>query len=128
MQEQDEDELLLRMAIQGALSLMVEWRGKLNQVRGTSEAEPVKKRKISEEGKASIAAAQRARWAALRKPKRKMSAAGRQAIIEATRKRWAEFHRQKALSSKISKDLSSKASKEKPGKRRSSREAQAAVA
>jgi hypothetical protein len=57
--------------------------------------------RISPEGRAAIAEAQRRRWAAKnagttaaakaapRKTKRKMSAAGRRAIAEAQKKRWA---------------------------------------
>jgi hypothetical protein len=63
------------------------------------------KRRMSPEGRARIAAAQRARWAKknrgqailtksasdgiAQKPRRMMSAAGRKAIAEAARKRWA---------------------------------------
>jgi hypothetical protein len=65
------------------------------------------KRTMSPEARARIAAAQKARWAAVRgeskstpapaaasngasvKPKRKMSAAGRKAIAEGARRRWA---------------------------------------
>lgn len=58
-----------------------------------------KRRKMSKAGRAAIAAAQRKRWADLKKApaaaeapkqkKRKLSAAGRKAIIAATKKRWA---------------------------------------
>jgi hypothetical protein len=59
-----------------------------------------KRRKMSKAGRAAIAAAQRKRWADLKKEpaaaaapkqkkKRKLSAAGRKAIIAATKKRWA---------------------------------------
>jgi hypothetical protein len=66
------------------------------------------KRGMSDAGRARIAAAQRKRWAELkkatgtpakktgRKAKRKMSAAGRARIAEATRKRWAAYRAQKA--------------------------------
>jgi hypothetical protein len=63
------------------------------------------RRRMSPEARARIAAAQRARWAKLRRgnatapksasngtagqPRRKMSAAGRRAIAEAARRRWA---------------------------------------
>src|SRR5882672_2563085 len=54
------------------------------------------KRTLSVATRRRIAAAQRKRWAAIRKakaqpakPKRKLSAAGRRAIIAATKKRWA---------------------------------------
>ena len=62
---------------------------------GTEETAP-KKRTLSVAARKRIAAAQRKRWAAIKKakaepakPKRRLSAAGRKAIIEATRKRWA---------------------------------------
>jgi len=67
---------------------------------GTDHAGPRKRRTISKAGRARIAAAQRARWAAQKqrvepeKPKkRKMSAAGLRAIREATRKRWAAYRK-----------------------------------
>jgi hypothetical protein len=68
---------------------------------GTDHAAPPKRRTISKAGRARIAAAQRARWAAqkqqqLRPPlpkKRKLSAAGLKAIREATKKRWAAYRR-----------------------------------
>lgn len=60
-------------------------------------------RGMSAEGRARVAAAQRKRWAALKKTsatpvkaKRKMSAAGRKRIIAATRKRWAAWRAAKA--------------------------------
>jgi hypothetical protein len=61
---------------------------------------------MSAAGRARVAAAQRKRWAALKKSekseatpskaKRKMSAAGRKRIIEATQKRWAAWRAAKA--------------------------------
>jgi hypothetical protein len=79
---------------------------------GTDHAGPRKRRTISKAGRARIAAAQRARWAAQKKQhaqpakpagpaqpakpkKRKLSAAGLKAIREATKKRWAAFHKAK---------------------------------
>ena len=70
---------------------------------GTDHAAPVKRGTMSAAGRARVAAAQRARWAAQKKQqvqpskpagpaqpkKRKMSAAGLKAIREATKKRWA---------------------------------------
>jgi hypothetical protein len=64
-------------------------------------AAPQKRRTISKAGRARIAAAQRARWAAQKqqhaqpeKPKkRKISAAGLKAIREATKKRWAAYRK-----------------------------------
>jgi len=74
---------------------------------GTGPAAPAKRRTISKAGRARIAAAQRARWAAQKKQqaqpakpaepakpkKRKLSAAGLKAIREATKKRWAAYHK-----------------------------------
>src|ERR1022692_3951302 len=71
---------------------------------GTDHAGPQKRRTISKAGRARIAAAQRARWAAQKqqqaqpaqpaKPKkRKLSAAGLKAIREATKKRWAAYRK-----------------------------------
>jgi hypothetical protein len=63
------------------------------------------KRRISAAARGRIAAAQRKRWAEVRKQaapassgapirkKRRLSAAGRKAIIEATKRRWAAFRR-----------------------------------
>jgi len=70
----------------------------------SDHAAPVKRRTMSAAGRARIAAAQRARWAAQKKQqaqpaqpakpkKRKMSAAGLKAIREATKKRWAAYHK-----------------------------------
>jgi hypothetical protein len=69
----------------------------------TDGAAPAK-RTMSAAGRRSIAAAQRKRWAAVRKQgksaakaagpkKRKMSAAARKRIGDATRKRWAAFRK-----------------------------------
>jgi hypothetical protein len=68
---------------------------------GTDHAGPQKRRTISKAGRARIAAAQRARWAAQKKQqaqpakpkKRKLSAAGLKAIREATKKRWAAYRK-----------------------------------
>ena len=76
---------------------------------GTDQAAPAKRRTISKAGRARIAAAQRARWAAQKKQqaqpakpaqpvklkKRKMSAAGLKAIREATQKRWEAYRKAK---------------------------------
>jgi len=72
----------------------------------TEQAAPAKRRTISKAGRARIAAAQRARWAAQKKQqaqpatpakpkKRKLSAAGLKAIREATKKRWAAYRKAK---------------------------------
>jgi hypothetical protein len=79
------------------------------------------RRKISAEGRARIAEAQRNRWAAKKaadpaatpeavtpRPKRKLSAAGRKAIVEATRKRWA----------RVKGEAVAKAAKKTPAKTR----------
>jgi len=73
---------------------------------GTDHAGPQKRRTMSKAGRARIAAAQRARWVALKKQqtqpalpakpkKRKLSAAGLKAIREATKKRWAAYRKAK---------------------------------
>jgi len=75
--------------------------GKPAAAAGTEHAGPQKRRTISKAGRARIAAAQRARWAAQKqqqaqpaKPKkRKISAAGLKAIREATKKRWAAYRK-----------------------------------
>ncbi len=72
------------------------------------------RRRMSAEGRARIAEAQRKRWAAKNaaepalsaappqaaKPKRRLSAAGRKAIAEATRKRWARVRAEAAKAAK----------------------------
>ena len=71
---------------------------------GTDHAGPAKRRTISKAGRARIAAAQRARWAAQKRQqaepaapkKRKLSAAGLRAIREATKKRWAAYRKARA--------------------------------
>ena len=72
----------------------------------TDGAAPAK-RVLSVAARKKIAAAQRKRWAAVRKSqavavpkKRKLSAAGRKAIIEATRKRWAAVRKAAAKKGK----------------------------
>jgi hypothetical protein len=91
---------------------MAEIRREIGGERGRSveEGESKPKRGMSAAGRARVAAAQRQRWAALKrsnkgsaatvKPKRKMSAAGRKRIIEATRKRWAAWRAEKANAAK----------------------------
>jgi len=70
-----------------------------------------KRRKMSAEGRARIAAAQKARWAKVRgefepvkaepaKPKRRLSAAGRRNIVAALKKRWAAKRTEAAGKSK----------------------------
>jgi hypothetical protein len=75
----------------------------LSQILGApgpaqDEAAPKKRRRMSRAGRAAIAAAARARWAAIkgakapgasvRKRKRKLSAAGREALSLAAKARW----------------------------------------
>jgi hypothetical protein len=73
---------------------------------GAGQAAPgdaPKRRTMSASARRRIAAAQRKRWAVLKKAeaappkaKRKLSAAGRRAIIAATKKRWAAVRAAKA--------------------------------
>src|SRR4051812_15805715 len=81
---------------------IAELRRELARGNVRSEAGEGKPRRgMSDAGRARVAAAQRKRWAALKKaekseatpekPKRKMSAAGRKRIIAATRMRWAAW-------------------------------------
>ena len=94
--------------IKAQLGLRVPGRpkGSVAAATGTDHAAPQKRRTISKAGRARIAAAQRARWAAQKrqqakpaapKPaapkKRKLSAAGLKAIREATKKRWAAYRK-----------------------------------
>jgi hypothetical protein len=85
-------------------------RGTRMDARAGSAAAPVrKKRTLSAGAGRRIAAAQRKRWAALKKgqaakqapvKKRTLSAAARKRIAEATTKRWAEFRAKKAAAVK----------------------------
>ena len=68
---------------------------------GTEQSAP-RRGALSTSARRRIAAAQRKRWAAIKKakaapakPKRKLSAAGRRAIIEATKKRWTAIRKAK---------------------------------
>ena len=72
-----------------------------------------KKRTMSAAARKRIAAAQRKRWAEIKKAeavpkpapapkKRRISAAGRRRIIAATKKRWAEYNAKKAAAAKKS--------------------------
>ena len=103
---------LLRMALIGyeaeigrINAAIAEIRARLGKASGdgASQSRP-KKHTMSASGRERVAAAQRKRWAAVRKQgkiaakpaapkKRKLSAAGRKAIIEATRKRWAAYRK-----------------------------------
>jgi hypothetical protein len=114
------DNFILEMAIVGYQSQVEKLSAKMADIKarlgqrgpgrpkiaatGTDHAAPQKRRTISKAGRARIAAAQRARWAALKrqkaqpaqpaKPKkRKLSAAGLKAIREATKKRWAAYRK-----------------------------------
>ena len=79
-----------------------------------SGAATQKKRTMSAAARRRIAAAQRKRWAAIKKAealpkpapvrkKRRISAAGRKRIIAATKKRWAEFHAKKAAHENVAR-------------------------
>jgi hypothetical protein len=115
------DNTLLEMAIVGYQSEVEKISAKIADIKaqlgqsgpkatatgtGTDHAAPAKRRTISKAGRARIAAAQRARWAAQKKQqaqpatpakpkKRKLSAAGLKAIREATQKRWAAYRKAK---------------------------------
>ena len=108
------DQDLLAMALIGyeaeigkINAAIAEIRARLGEQAGGADGQPApKKRTMSAAGRRHIAAAQRRRWAELKKSqqgksrakapapkKRKMSAAGRRAIIEATKKRWAAYRK-----------------------------------
>jgi hypothetical protein len=111
------DNTMLEMAIVGYQSQLEQLTAKIAGIKeqlgqrgpgrpkaaaaGTDAAAPQKRRTISKAGRARIAAAQRARWAAQKQQqaepaqpkKRKMSAAGLKAIREATKKRWAAYRK-----------------------------------
>ena len=108
---------MLEMALVGYQSRLAEVSAKIADIKallgqrgpgrpkataaGTDRAGAQKRRTISKAGRARIAAAQRARWAAQKqqqaepeKPKkRKLSAAGLKAIRAATKKRWAAYRK-----------------------------------
>lgn len=74
-------------------------KAQLDHGRPVAHAESApRKRTMSAAARKRIAAAQRARWAAVKaraepnRPKRKLSAAARKPISYATKKRWAAFH------------------------------------
>ena len=121
---QPKDNTLLEMAIVGYQSELEKISAKVADIKAqlgqrgpglpkatvatateTDHVGPQKRRTISKAGRARIAAAQRARWAALKerqaqpaqpKPKkRKMSVAGLKAIREGTKKRWAAYRKAK---------------------------------
>jgi hypothetical protein len=113
-QAKPKDETLLEMAIVGYQSEIDRVKARIADIKvqlgqsgpkatatGTDHAAPAKRRTMSKAGRARIAAAQRARWAAQKqqqaqpaKPKkRKFSAAGLKAIREATKKRWAAYRK-----------------------------------
>ena len=119
-QAKPKDNTLLEMAIVGYRSEVERISAKIADIKaqlapsgpvrpkatatGTDRAAPQKRRTISKAGRARIAAAQRARWAAQKqqqaapaKPKkRKISAAGLKAIRAATKKRWAAYRKARA--------------------------------
>jgi hypothetical protein len=123
-QAQPKDNTILEMAIIGYESQLEELTAKIADIKAqlgqrgpgrpkataaaateTAEGGPQKRRTMSAAGRARIAAAQRARWAAQKQEaspakaaapkKRKMSAAGLKAIREATQKRWAAYRKAK---------------------------------
>ena len=121
---QPKDNTLLEMAIvgyqsqlEGIAAKIADIKTQLGQVgpgrprataaaaTATDHSGPQKRRTISKAGRARIAAAQRARWAAQKKQqaqpakpkKRKISAAGLKAIREATKKRWAAYRKARGL-------------------------------
>lgn len=121
------DNTLLEMAIVGYQSEVAKISAKIADIKerlgqrgpsrpratataatGTDQVAPQKHRTISNAGRARIAAAQKARWAAKKKQqaapekpkKRKLSAAGLRAIREATKKRWAAFHKAQRAAAK----------------------------
>jgi hypothetical protein len=111
------DHTILEMAIVGYRSQLEKLSAKMADIEaqlgqrgpgrpkatatGADHMGPTKRRTISKAGRARIAAAQRARWAARKEQqaepvtvkKRKMSAAGLRAIREGTRKRWAAYRK-----------------------------------
>jgi hypothetical protein len=111
------DHTVLEMAIVGYQSQLEKLTAKIADIKAqlgqrgpgrpkgtassTDHAGPEKRRTISKAGRARIAAAQRARWAAQKQQKaqpveakkRKMSAAGLRAIREGTKKRWAAYRK-----------------------------------
>ncbi len=78
----------------------------MNATIETHVASVPRNRPFSAETRAKMAAAQKKRWADIKREseapaktatkKRKLSAAGRKNIIEATKKRWAEYKAKKA--------------------------------
>jgi len=102
---------IISAAIEGFESKKAQIDEQIAELRGMLSGRPAatavtppgagrKRRGISAAGRARIAAAQRLRWAAIKKtegqaapkaakPKRKLSAAGRRAIVAALKKRWA---------------------------------------
>jgi hypothetical protein len=108
------DRTILEMAIVGYQSQLEGISAKIADIKAqlgsgrprataseTDHAAPAKRRTMSKAGRARIAAAQRARWAAQKrqqeqpeKPKkRKFSAAGLRAIREGTKRRWAAYRK-----------------------------------
>jgi hypothetical protein len=84
-------------------------RPKGADVTGPVEAAP-RNRTLSAAARLKIAAAQRKRWAAIKKakaepekPKRVLSTAARKRMADATRKRWATFRKAKAQATPKSK-------------------------
>jgi hypothetical protein len=101
------DHDLLAMALVGYEEQKARIDAAIADIRARLEHNPdgqpaSKKRTMSVAGRRRIAAAQRRRWAAVKKakakpekPRRKLSAAGRKAIVAATKKRWAAVRKAK---------------------------------
>jgi hypothetical protein len=100
---------------------IVELRRRIGSTASTPPP-PAKRtrRPLSAAARASIAAAQRKRWAEYhhakdaRPKKRKLSAAGRKHIVEATKKRWAAFRARKAAAQEAAARMTKKTRK-RPG-------------
>lgn len=110
--------------------------------RGAESGPPVRKRKISAEGRRRMAAAQKARWAKIRgeaeptsplaapKPatqRRKLSAAGRKAISDATKRRWAAKRAEAQSKPMIGKKAASKKRADKMSGKKAQRISEATV-
>ncbi len=95
---------------------------------------------MSAAARARIAAAQRKRWAAVKKtgepkgpaapsqaakPKRRLSAAGKKAIIEGTKRRWARVKAEADKAAKAERAPAKKASSKTAGRKNAKRAAKA---
>ena len=91
---------------------MAELRRRIGGGAAPAKAQATQKRTMNAAARRRIGAAQRKRWAAVKKAqvekvpskaakKRTMSAAARKRIGEATRKRWAEFRKKKGATALV---------------------------